>query len=222
MIGVNLVDVMGNDLTVVNAARVSFDKHVEVFEETRDDRLIAYLARHDHWTPFAHPQAQFRISAPIYVANQLKRHQVGFALNEVSRRYVDDDPEFYQMTGTWRGRPTDGAKQGSSGLVDDSLQHAASKWQNDVERVAMNVYQSMLEHGIAPEQARGILPQTMITKWYWTGSLAAWARLCIQRLDKHTQTETRIIAGMISEEMEILFPVSWKVLVTDKLKKGTE
>ena len=208
---VELIDYMGSDLTVVNAARVSFDKHTDVFEE-RDEKLIHYLADHDHWTPFAHPQAQFRITAPIYIANQLKRHQIGFALNEVSRRYVDDPPQFTTVA-DWRGRPTDGAKQGSSGPLSDNDFAEACAAENRVISFALQTYSELIDNGASPEQARAVLPQSMNTSWYWTGSLYAWARLCKQRLDSHAQSETREYAELISKELREIFPESWNALV---------
>jgi len=208
---------MGDDLMVVNAARVSFDKQSswdyipadpeigkqpliqrKVLKE-KDVKLIKYLARNNHWTPFAHPQVTMRITVPIFVANQLKRHQVGFTLNEVSRRYVDSKPEFYTPE-KWYGRPENSIKQGSSSeyTLNKDLDFAIY-WQDkfikftyqDFLDLAIEVYTSLLQvNNIAPEMARMILPQSMYTSWYWTGSLAAWARLCVQRLDSHAQKET--------------------------------
>ena len=211
----DLITHMGSDITVVNAARVSFDKHKKGPVPDEDDRkLIRYLAKHEHWTPFAHPQAQFRITAPIYIANQLKRHQIGFALNEVSRRYVNDEPTFYRIH-NWRRKPAGNAKQGSSGLLSVEEAQAAIELEIEVVNHAVNAYNGMIGLGVAPEQARSILPQSMNTSWYWTGSLAAWARLCKQRLDTHAQEETRELAKDISTDMYNLFPVSWSVLVLE-------
>ena len=225
---VDLVDHMGTDLTVVNAARVSFDKasfweystveHPE-FGPIRDEhlsvadtKLIHYLAKHNHWSPFAHTSIQLRIKAPIFVARQLVKHQVGGVWNEVSRRYVDSEPEFY-FPEVWRGRPTDGAKQGSSGevthvhgvLVSHGAQYAAS--------TALGTYNQLIEGGVAPEQARMILPQNMMTEWYWTGSLMFFARVCKERLAPGAQAETRDVASLIAREVELLFPVSWNALM---------
>ena len=227
-IKVDLVDHMGTDLTVVNAARVSFDKasfweystveHPE-FGPIRDEhlsvadtKLIHYLAKHNHWSPFAHTSIQLRIKAPIFVARQLVKHQVGGVWNEVSRRYVDSEPEFY-FPEVWRGRPTDGAKQGSSGevthvhgvLVSHGAQYAAS--------TALGTYNQLIEGGVAPEQARMILPQNMMTEWYWTGSLTLFARVCKERLAPGAQAETRDVASLIAREVELLFPVSWNALM---------
>ena len=207
---VQLIDSMGTDLTVVNAARVSMDKHHDEFT-AGDLRLISYLADHDHWTPFAHPQACFRIDAPIFVANQLKRHQIGFALNEVSRRYVDSEPEFAKLV--WRTRPAGNIKQGSGAGAEAMRQALWNETQRKAEKSALNAYKRLLKEGAAPEQARAVLPMSMYTSWYWTGSLFAWARLCRQRLDFHAQGETREVAEAIAVEMSSLFPWSWEALM---------
>ena len=207
---VELIDCMGSDLTVVNAARVSMDKHHEEFTEG-DERLIRYLASHEHWTPFAHPQIQFRIEAPIFVANQLKRHQIGFALNEVSRRYIDSEPTFEALD--FRHRPTANIKQGSGRQLPLETQKKASGIQYVLESQAKSAYRHLLALSVAPEQARAVLPQSMHTSWYWTGSLYAWARLCRQRLDSHAQGETRQIAEEIASELAGHFPSSWPALM---------
>jgi len=199
-----LVDHMGNDLTVVNAARVSFGKHVDTFTD-KDEKLIQYLAKHNHWSPFAHCFMQFRIKAPIFVARQLVKHQVGLTWNEVSRRYVDDEPEYYYPT-EWRGKPTN-SKQGSSGKAKS--QYFPNKYAQDICELAHVNYLKMIQQGIAPEQARMILPQNTYTEWYWSGSLMAFARVCEQRLDPHSQEETRTIAGYIDEYIWSLYPHSY-------------
>lgn len=210
---VSLVDFMGTDLSVVNAARVSFDK-VSDWEDgvlpSRDRKLIKYLAEHNHWSPFSHASASFRIKAPIFVARQLVKHQVGFSWNEVSRRYVDSEPEFY-IPEVWRAR-ADNVKQGSS---DEAAprQFVYETSAVTVSAMALAYYKDFLEQGICPEQARMILPQNMMTEWIWSGSLYGWARMCKLRLDAHTQAETREIAKMIDAEMQLLFPVSWDVLM---------
>ena len=207
---VELVDSLGTDLTVVNAARVSFKKHRDEWQDS-DERLIRYLAQHGHWTPFGHPQIQFRISAPVFVARQLVKHQVGLVWNEVSRRYVDDAPVFYGVGPEgWRGKPED-KKQGSSGHVQILLE-----LEKDIAMTTLHckhLYQELLEQGVAPEQARMILPLSMYTEWYWTGSLAAFARVCKLRLEPDAQEETQEIAGQIDKECAKLFPISWKYLV---------
>jgi len=204
---VTLVDSMGSDLTVVNAARVSFAKESEELDD-KDERLIHYLAEHGHWSPFAHAFLQFRIKAPIFVARQLVKHQVGLSWNEVSRRYVDEPPEFHNPT-VWRGRPKN-SKQGSDGEVED--QNVPQKILEQTNLLAFKSYNIMIKQGVAPEQARMILPQTMMTEWYWSGSLQAFARVCNQRLDSHSQEETQVIARQIQEQAIAKFPVSWMAL----------
>jgi len=208
---VELVDSLGSDLTVVNAARVSFNKHRDIWQDS-DERLIRYLAEHGHWTPFGHPQMQFRISAPIFVARQLVKHQIGLVWNEVSRRYVDEEPMFYSpMPGYWRGKP-ENAKQGSSGFID-----IPPKLEQDLAQSAVHcklLYRELIEvYGVAPEQARMVLPLSMYTEWYWTGSLSAFARVCNLRLASDAQEETKEIARQLAEHCAKLFPISWKYLV---------
>lgn len=226
---VDYVDHMGTDLSVVNAARVSFDKESELdFEEVghpaslryflkdSDAKLINYLAKHNHWSPFAHTSIQLRVKAPIFVARQLVKHQVGGVWNEVSRRYVDSEPEFW-FPEQWRGRPAGSMKQGSDGVVDlCSWYHeqvGLNVSPNDTAEICLSMYNHMLECGVAPEQARMILPQNMMTEWYWTGSLMFFTRVCKQRLDPHAQQETREIAERIAEIVAPLFPVSWSALM---------
>ena len=210
---VELVDSLGTDLTVVNAARVSFNKHSTEMS-TGDEKLIKYLAEHGHWTPFGHPQLQFRVSAPIFVARQLVKHQVGLVWNEISRRYVDDEPKFF-MPGSdgWRGKPED-KKQGSSGHVQILMD-----LEKDIAMTTLHckhLYQELLEQGVAPEQARMILPLSMYTEWYWTGSLSAFARVCNLRMEPDAQEETQEIARQIDKKCAKLFPISWKYLVQYK------
>ena len=202
---VQLVDKMGSDLTVVNAARVSYAKTKNKFEDN-DEKLISFLAKHQHWSPFAHASLQFRIKAPIFVARQLVKHQVGLTWNEVSRRYVDYEPEFYTPN-TWRGRPQN-SKQGSDGevAVDNS------KYENMMSQLN-GYYETLLNQGVAPEMARMVLPQSMMTEWYWSGTLYAFARVCKLRCAKDTQEETREVADKISELCAEHFPISWKYLV---------
>lgn len=216
---VTLIDNMGSDLTVVNAARVSFHKKKDVFDES-DAKLIRYLATHQHWTPFSHPTLTLLCKAPIFVARQLFKHKVGLTENEVSRRYVDEAPEFYTPD-HWRGRPKGSAKQGSSDEVIESMLFSGieesgkgspdSFYQSHLQ-TSLDLYLDMINNGIAPEQARMVLPQSMMTEWYWTGSLAAFSRVCKLRLDSHAQNETREIAQMISDIIEPLYPCSWKAL----------
>jgi thymidylate synthase (FAD) len=222
---VGLVSHMGNDLMVVNAARVSFAKEskyeqveaeggivLENVLSDKDKKLIKYLAKHKHWTPFAHPQITLQIKAPISIRTQLFKHKVGFVENEVSRRYVDDTPDIYIPL--WRTAPTSGAKQGSGGFIeirshDSNTAHIAYTMS---AKMALDTYNNLLDRGIAPEQARFVLPQGTYTEWYWTGSLAAYARVCKQRLDTHAQWEVQQYAKAMSDIISPLFPESWAAL----------
>ena len=205
---VDLIDIMGSDLTVVNAARVSFDKHHKEMT-AGDERLIAYLAKHGHWTPFAHPQLQFRIMAPIFVARQLVKHQIGLVWNEVSRRYVDSNPSFY-VTNAWRSR-AENKKQGSGEELVELTGHDYAFVQ-DAQAASVEAYSHLLSKGVAPEQARIVLQQSMYTEWYWTGSLYAFARVCNLRMSADAQEETKAIATQISTQVLDKFPISWKYL----------
>jgi thymidylate synthase (FAD) len=213
---VEYLDHMGNDLTVVNAARVSFDKEHDEFDYKTDRGLIKYLAQHNHWSPFAHCSASFRVKAPIFVARQLMKHTVGFSWNEVSRRYVNDEPEFY-FPETWR-KAAENVKQGSS---NEAVQHSSSF--SDAMRkhtdLTMYNYQMLINSGICAEQARMVLPQNMMTEWIWTGTLYAWARMCSLRMDGHTQAETRVIAHAVSNHMAEMFPTSWEFLLNTEPKE---
>ena len=219
---VTLVDSMGTDLSVVNAARVSFAKKSAwghnvptqgIYElKEGDKKLIQYLAKHGHWTPFGHATLSYHIKAPIFVARQLVKHQVGLVWNEVSRRYVEDVPEYWTPD-KWRSKPVD-KKQGSG---DETIE-----WLNREERagaavskscdLAVETYQRMLDANVAPEQARMVLPQNTYTEWYWTGSLFAFARVCTLRCKGDTQEETRDIAWEIHDLAKEKFPVSWEAL----------
>ena len=234
---VDLVDHMGNDLTVVNAARVSFDKESDwdyddealkkvtghnwqadrlrkEFKKlsNKDQKLVEYLAKHNHWTPFAHPQITLRIKAPISIRTQFFKHKQGFVENEISRRYVSFDPEFYYPE--WRGKPTGSAKQGSEDFIALSKETIWA-YKDSIES-CLKTYNSLLDEGVAPEQARFVLPQGMYTEWYWTGSLSAYARFYKQRIDEHAQWEIRQYAEAIGELISPLFPVSWRVLTKYK------
>ena len=211
---------MGSDLTVVNAARVSFDKvsewdevpdagPIEGYLKVEDEHLIKYLAKHNHWTPFGHCYLQFHIKAPIFIARQLAKHQVGLVWNEVSRRYVDSKPEFFDPI-LFRGR-AENKKQGSKPV--SSIEYDMKPL---IEYVTQ-CYENMLDKGICPEQARMVLPQAMYTEWYWSGSLAAFTRLCNLRCKEDTQLETRFIAHEISSLARDHFPTSWECLITGDL-----
>ena len=215
MIKVTYVDHMGSDLSVVNAARVSFGKTSEMDMsdqwgppklKDKDAKLIKYLAKHKHMSPFGHAFASFHVKAPIFVARQLVKHKF-LRWNEISRRYVDDEPEFYQPR-EWRGR-SDDKKQGSAGVVDvETLAYLSNS--NDQ---ALATYQELLNAGVCPEQARIVLPQSTMTEWYWSGSLDAFADMCNLRCKKDTQLETLQTAQCVSQGMKDLFPISWAALV---------
>lgn len=222
-----LIDSMGDDLLVVNSARVSFDKESDwenpLYREDweyprvkeKDRKLIHYLAKHGHFTPFTHPQITLRITVPIFVARQDFKHQIGFTRNEVSRRYVDDEPEFY-VPEVWRSRPEGSVKQGSGG---ENLTHKELSSRLRVDNAyallldhAENLYSELLESGVAPEQARMVLPQSMYTSYYTTGSLAAWARAYKLRTDSHAQKETQVLYHQVGSIIAPLFPESWSAL----------
>ena len=203
---VTLTDTMGSDLTVVNAARVSFGKKKKKFTKG-DDRLINYLAKHNHWTPFGHCTLQYHIKAPMFVARQLGKHQVGLVWNEISRRYVDDIPDYY-IPENWRGRAED-KKQGSD--EENIIQEEWLQYSEHCE-TSLGIYQLMLEEGICPEQARMVLPQSTYTEWYWTGTLMAFARICNLRCTDDTQKETRELCYKIGWLARDKFPISWKAL----------
>ena len=219
MIEATYIDHMGDDLSVVNAARVSFGKKSELecidmvkgvyVLSHKDTKLIKYLAKHRHTSPFGHAFATFHVKAPIFVARQLVKHKF-LRWNEISRRYVDSDPEFY-FVDKWRGRSED-KKQGSSGTVNvrGSTNLGASNWS------ALNVYHSLLQLGVCPEQARMVLPQSTMTEWYWSGSLDAWSDMCLLRCASDTQEETQEVANQISVKMHELFPVSWTALAKER------
>ena len=221
------IDHMGDDLRVVNAARVSFDKESDweydfLLERdnlsTKDAKLIQYLAKHNHWTPFSHPQITMRETVPIFVARQRFKHMVGFTYNEVSRRYVDDEPTFYTPD-VWRSRPEGSVKQGSG--KDEIVWVENDYWEGYIDEGYKNLleqvrefYNAMIDSGVAPEQARMILPQSMYTSYYVTGSLAAWARAYKQRIDSHAQKEIQDLAKQWDDIIRPLFPVSWDALVS--------
>lgn len=218
-ISAKLISHMGDDLTVVNSARVSFAKQ-SFFEldqanrtltlSEKDQKLVKYLATHDHWTPFAHCVATFHVSAPLFVRTQCFKHKVGFTENEISRRYVSDAPKFWEPD-EFRNS-AESVKQGSS----DTANYNSRFWKDKLLGVYHNLsimYKQMIDDGVCPEQARAILPQAMITEWYWTGSLAAYARFYKQRTSPHAQKETKELALQIGGILEKIYPVSWSALV---------
>ena len=241
MIKATLIDHMGSDLSTVNAARVSFGKESEAVEwleydyengnrcgdliavlEERDKKLIRYLAKHKHLSPFGHAFASFHVKAPIFVARQLQKHKF-LRWNEISRRYVSDEPEFY-VPEVWRGKSAD-KKQGSDGVINmdiitntgepytDKYKETMAEYIFEENLVVGIFYKSLLKVGVAPEQARMVLPQSTMTEWYWSGSLDAFASMCRLRCASDTQYESRVVADQISKVMGDLFPVSWPALI---------
>ena len=230
---VTLIDHMGDDLSVVNAARVSFGKRVELdlsqyddveyakcltqipLLQDRDIKLIKYLAKHNHWSPFGHASMQFHIKAPVFVARQLVKHQVGLVWNEVSRRYVNNEPEFYTPE-VWRAS-AENKKQGSSDEeidINPAIGNGPQMVDNyqQVLKNAKWTYEHLLDLGVCPEQARMVLPQSMMTEWYWSGTLYAFASICNLRCKPEVQLETQMIAKEIDIQAGKLFPVSWEAL----------
>jgi thymidylate synthase (FAD) len=232
---VELIQNMGDDLVVVNAARVSFDKesewdsHGESWLNQSDTKLIKYLARHGHWTPFSHCVITLRETVPIFVARQRFKHMVGFTYNEVSRRYVDDTPEFFYPD-IWRSRPDGSVKQGSGEGVVEWLDHDEHEVWDEPQSPLIStsikeeyehfigyvkyLYELMIKNDVAPEQARMVLPQSMYTSYYVTGSLYAFARAYKLRADAHAQKEIRDLAAMWDSIIRPLYPVSWEALVS--------
>lgn len=214
---VQYVDHMGSDVNVVNAARVSFAKCSDAVDVEKDTKLINYLAKHNHWSPLAHTSVSIRVKAPIFMARQFVKHQIGLVWNEESRRYIDDTPEFYKPS-IWRGRPQN-AKQGSSGTHPMIIEHDygrtdMDRWFEEFTADALYFYTTMVEEGVAPEQARMVLPQSTMTNWIWTGSLVAFARVCKLRLDPHAQVEAQELAQKIHDVIAPLYPISWEALMT--------
>lgn len=202
---------MGDDLMVINCARVTLDKWHEQFEKMSDTRLINFLSRENHWEPFAHPHMTIRVTAPIFVARQLQKHRVGFAWSEVSRRYVDYKPSYYLPE---LRRRAAGVKQGSmeeevkSILDSDGFEIAGNELVKRMFSLSDQCYERLLESDVAPEVARSVLPQSMMTTWIWTGSLIGFIRVCTLRLDPHAQKETQIVAQDIYKFARELFPIS--------------
>jgi thymidylate synthase (FAD) len=214
MIEVNYIDHMGSDLSVVNAARVSFGKKSEwmprihygedLVLKPKDAKLIKYLAKHQHKSPFNHTFVTFHVKAPVFVARQLVKHEY-MPWNEISRRYVDEEPKFYTPD-VWRGRSAD-KKQGSEGEVKSNFgieYYHEKAWQ---------AYDQLLNEGVSPEQARMVLPQSMMTEWYWSGTLFSFSKMCGLRLKEDTQAETQIVASKIALTMAKIYPVSWDALM---------
>lgn len=208
-ISVELIDSMGSDLSVANTARVSFNKWKDEFEVGKDDRLIAYLANHEHLSPFRHTQISIRCKVPVFLARQLGKHQAGLSWNEVSRRYVDAGIEFF-VPDSWRSRPADGIKQGSGEVHvnSDGLRHFYNRFVQE----ALKCYEVMIEQGVAPEMARMILPQSMMVDYVWTGNLLAFFHVYRLRAGEGAQVEAKEFAEKLKAVIEPLFPVCWKAL----------
>lgn len=212
-IKVELLDHMGDDLAVVQAARVSFAKDAERFDEIRDSKLINYLATHDHWTPFAHTALKFRVAAPVPIRTQCFKHKIGMVENEESRRYISSTPDIF-IPEFFRSKPEGSIKQGSADKHSDS-----DFWINEYKEVtakAVDLYLDMLADGVCPEQARFVLPQGAIVNWIWTGNLVSFANFFLKRTDPTAQKEVKMVAELVGKEVENIFPVSWKALVGEK------
>lgn len=213
----DLIDHMGTDLTVVNAARVSFHKHSELGIDgsisAKDSKLIKYLADNKHWTPFSHTAITFRVRAPVFVRTQAFKHKVGFVENEVSRRYVSEAPVMYAPM-QWRYAPDKSIKQGSGYDIPDPENESLNRLVNQHANDSIDLYNRMLEARVAPEMARMVLPQSMMTEWYWTGNLFSFSRFYNLRTDPHAQKEIQELACLIGSRIEPLFPISWQALTT--------
>lgn len=220
---VDYIQHCGDDLAVVNAARVSFDKESEWdyipkdnfdYYDTAlsfpDTKLIKYLADHEHFSPFNHTFITVRVKAPIFVARQLVKHEY-LPWNEVSRRYVDSQPELYEPE--WRRRPEEGIKQGSGD--DMTLPTETEQSYSESVSAALRAYDDLLKAGVAPEMARSVLPHNLYTEWYWSGTLKAFAKMYKLRIDAHSQKETQFVAQEVDKIIRPLFPVSWGALVDE-------
>lgn len=207
-ITVELLDHMGGDLTVVNAARVSFDKFKEQFEDG-DIKLINYLARYEHLSPFRHNQIQVRCSVPLFLSRQLQKHQAGLSWNEVSRRYVSTGVELF-VPDSWRSRPSDGIKQGS-GDVHEHNDYFKERYEQFCKR-ALYDYQDMIDAGVAPEMARMVLPQSMMVDWIWTGNLLSFFHVYRMRIGGGAQVEAQEFAQKLKDVIQPLFPHCFEAL----------
>ena len=211
-IKVELLDHMGSDIAVVQAARVSFAKDADTeFDNVKDGKLINYLAKHNHWTPFAHTALKFRVAAPVPIRTQCFKHKVGMVENEESRRYISSTPEIF-IPEFFRSKPEGSIKQGSGEKHEYS-----DAWLDEYKGVvdlAVKTYTSMLEDGVCPEQARFILPQGAIVNWIWTGNLVSFANFYNKRTDTNAQKEVQVVADLVGKEVERIFPVSWIALTS--------
>jgi thymidylate synthase (FAD) len=206
---VALVDFMGNDLSVDRAARVSFANENEVRPPEKTERLIKYLARHNHWTPFAHTSITLRMTAPVPIRTQCFKHKQGFVENEESRRYICYVPDVFLPT--WREQ-ADSKKQGSGEELAPAIASEVTQLYKNQVRMGILTYEAMIDRGVCEEQARFVLPQGCFVNWYWTGSLSAYARFFKQRTDPHAQKEIQDLARQVGEIIEPLYPLSWKAL----------
>lgn len=209
-IKVELLDYMGADVGVVQAARVSFAKDADSeFDNVKDGKLINYLAKHDHWTPFAHTALKFRVAAPVPIRTQCFKHKVGMVENEESRRYISSTPEIF-IPEFFRSKPEGSIKQGSADKHPYDIE-----WKTRYQAVtksALEAYEDMLADGVCPEQARFVLPQGAIVNWIWTGNLVSFANFYNKRIDTNAQREVQVVAELVGKEVEKIFPVSWKAL----------
>lgn len=211
---VELLDYMGSDFKICSVARISFARKAEEFTPEQNERLINFLAKYGHWSPFSHVHVSLAMQAPIAIKAQCDKHTVGFASNTESRRYISHPPELFLPT--FRTKPDGSVKQGSGGEHPD----------NDIIREAyhalahecLELYNGMIAQGVAAEQARFILPQGVETNWVWTGSLYAWARFYNLRTDPHAQKEIRNLAYMVEDVIAPLYPISWKALTNQTEK----
>ncbi len=210
-LNVEYVDHMGDDMSIVNAARVSFaNANDSERTDAMNEKLITYLADHKHITPFQHTAITVRMQAPVPIRTQCFKHKVGFSENEESRRYIDTQPEIF-IPNAFRA-VTDSKKQGSGGVLGGKDQFRVSCHYSDAVNAAVAAYEKALEMGVCEEQARFLLPQGAIVNWYWTGSIAAFARFFHQRTDPHAQKEIQVLAHQVGEVIEPLFPITWKAL----------
>lgn len=216
-IKVEYVDHMGNDLSVVDAARVSFanQSHWKEYQEgellEKDKKLINYLAKHNHWTPFAHTAITLRVAAPVPIRTQCFKHKIGLTENEESRRYIKSTPEIFIPE--FREKPEGSIKQGSGGIHPDNKEW--TQVYKSITRDAVTAYEEMIHHGIAPEQARFILPQGAIVNWIWTGNLVSFANFYNKRIDPHAQKEIQEVARKVDEVIRPLFPTAWSALIEE-------
>lgn len=228
-ISVELVDFMGSDLSVANTARVSFNKYKDEFEVGKDDKLINYLARHEHFSPFRHTQISLRCKVPVFLARQLGKHQAGLSWNEVSRRYVDADIEWY-VPSSWRSRPADGIKQGSGEETVDKVffTNNVEGWEIETPNLyqlvvnqCLDAYQAMVKGGVAPEMARMVLPQSMMVDYIWTGNLLAFFHVYRLRAGEGSQVEAKEFAEKLEAIIQPLFPYCWSALKGAKDETAT-